>query len=380
MKKIFLIVAFVLCSFVLLASCTDEGSGVEGTVDLTESVEDKDAEETPGTSEHVHSFKENIVREATCSATGIKAKSCSCGEVEEGSEVIIPFMPHKANEATCTEDSVCSECGKLLNEKYDHVMIETVISEATCTVDGLKRLSCYRCDKTEDIVLRATHELDVSRLFASDGKIGSKCLKCGEVSGYSEQEPLLFLQFEDPGEIAKYSAFTFSYPTVINGAANPGGAVWMGYDVSKIKSLSKYVVSFDFCLTTDGLADKGESIFSFIGGVTHKVEKPGTKQDWVWAVKYFESKGVISTVMSGFNESNSYKVDKNTWYNFIGIVDNASREISVYINGTYIGKRTLSDYNDPAYGGAFSMRIYDAVPVNGTSAPLFDNLKIAEIK
>ena len=165
-----------------------------------------------------------------------------------------------------------------------------------------------------------------------------------------------------------------------DGAADPKGNVWIGYDVDKIKSLSKYVVSFDFCLTADGLADKGESIFTFVGGVTYKVEKPGTKQDWVWAVKYFESDGVISTAMKGFNSSNSYAVNKGTWYSFVCIVDNNARELSVYIDGTYIGKRTLSDYGDPAFGGAFSMRLYDAVPVNGTSCPVFDNFKIAEIK
>ena len=89
MKKLFLITALVFCVFALLASCSGNESGVEGTTDLTEGTEGKETEETPGVAEHEHSFEEKIVREATCSTTGIKAKSCSCGEVEEGSEVKI---------------------------------------------------------------------------------------------------------------------------------------------------------------------------------------------------------------------------------------------------------------------------------------------------
>jgi hypothetical protein len=153
----------------------------------------------------------------------------------------------------------------------------------------------------------------------------------------------------------------------------------MGYDVEKLRSFSKYAISFDFKLTADGLLDKGESLFTFIGGVTYKVQKPGTKTEWNWAVKYFESDGVVATVMKGFNDKNSYKVEKGVWYNFIGIVDNSTHELSVYINGVNIGKKTLHDYNDAGFGGAFCMRLYDAMPVNGTSDPMFDNFRISEI-
>ena len=154
----------------------------------------------------------------------------------------------------------------------------------------------------------------------------------------------------------------------------------MGYDVDKIKSLPLYMISFDFKLMADGHATKGESIFTYIGGITHNIEKPGTKQEWVWAFKYYESNGIVSTVMQGFTDSNSIKVEKGEWINFIGIVDNATRQLKVYINGTYIGARTIHDYSNPEFGGAFCMRLYDAVPVNGTSVPLFDNFKIVEIK
>lgn len=376
MKKIFILMLICVCLIAVLVSC-DEKESNSDKIETKPSASDTESGEI---AEHTHSFKEAIVREATCSASGIKANQCSCGEVEEGSETLLPFLPHSASEATCEADSVCTECGKILVEKYDHVMVETVLSEASCTDDGVMRSACFRCGKSNDTVIPASHELDMSHLSAANGKIGSKCIKCGEIAGYTEEAPLLFLEFEEPAEAEKYSTFTFTYPAVVDGVAYPQGNVWIGYDVDKIKTLPKYVVSFDFCLTADGLTDKGESIFTFIGGVDYKLAKPGTKQDWVWAIKYFESNGSVSTVMSGFNDSNSYKVEKGTWYNFIGIVDNATRELSVYIDGTYIGKRTLSDYNNEAFGGAFSMRIYDAVPVNGTSSPKFDNLKIAEIK
>lgn len=336
-------------------------------------------QETVGAS-HDHTFSEKTVIASTCSVAGKKAMQCSCGEIQEGSEKLLPLTAHNAKEATCTEDSVCADCGKVLVLKYDHFFIDTVVTEAGCNSDGLSRSACHRCGLSSDTVIPKQHDLDDSKLIVSGGNVGSKCLKCGEVSGYTEQEPLILLQFEDSGEAAKYPDFTFTYPTTSEGAAYPGKAIWMGYNVDKIKALPQYMITFDFKLNSSGLVDKGESVFTLIGGVTYKSEKPGTKQDWVWAFKYFESAGVVSTVMQGFNDSNSIKVEKGKWHNFVGIVDNTTREIKVYINGTYIGARAVHDYNNADFGGAFCMRFYDAVPVNGTSDPMFDNFKIAEIK
>ena len=384
LTKFFLVIISLLCLALLLVSCggtNDEtASGTTNTADATESpviVQDGN---------HTHTtYSQAVITPSTCSVAGKTALCCDgCGEIKEGSEMLLPLAPHNANEATCTEDSVCADCKKVLVKKYEHFFVDSVVKEATCTEEGLARSACHRCGASTDTVVPATHQLDMSKLVSTNGSVGNMCLKCGEVEGYKEEAPIIYLQFEDSSEASNYPDFTFNYPKtyIDNGdyAAYPGAAIWMGYNVDKIKVMEKYVVSFDFKLNAVGHESKGESIFTFIGGVTYKSEKPGTKQDWGWAFKYYEPAGVVATVMQGFNDSNSIKVNKGEWINFVGIVDNTTRELSVYINGSFIGKRTVHDYNDPAYGGAFCMRFYDATPVNGTSDPMFDNFKIAEIK
>ena len=387
LKRIFALVCVALLSSCLLISCGAGGEApVGGDAVVTDASADGDSTDEivdNVDNDHVHSYSEKLLTEATCSTVGRKANTCSCGEVEEGSETIIPFTAHKANEATCSEASVCSECGKVLADSFEHIMIDTVVTEATCTENGLNRSQCYRCGIFEETVVTASHELDETKLVLGEGKLGSVCVKCGDIAGYTEKEVCINLEFEDPSEASAYPDFPLYYPAIEmdggSSVAHPSKDVWMGYDVEKLRSFSKYAISFDFKLTADGLLDKGESLFTFIGGVTYKVQKPGTKTEWNWAVKYFESDGVVATVMKGFNDKNSYKVEKGVWYNFIGIVDNSTHELSVYINGVNIGKKTLHDYNDAGFGGAFCMRLYDAMPVNGTSDPMFDNFRISEI-
>lgn len=381
MKKLTLTILMLLLALVATA-CAGEGTDTTlGGQDT--SIASGDEQANPNES-HTHDYHETVITASTCSTAGKKAMQCSCGETEQGSEMILPLAAHNANKATCTEDSICSDCGKLLVERYGHFIIDSVVSEADCTNDGLSRSTCNRCGVTSDTVIPKQHKIDASRLVSDGGVVGNKCTVCGEVSGFAEEAPFIFLQFEDLSEAEKYSDFQFAYPVTTtdggDGAAYPHKAIWMGYDVDKVKSFEKYVISFDFKLTADGLADKGESIFTLIGGVTYKSEKPGTKQDWGWAIKYYEKSGVVATVMQGFNDSNSIKVNKGEWNSFVGIVDNVAHEISVYINGSFIGKRNIHDYNDAAYGGAFCMRFYDASPVNGTSDPMYDNFKIAEIR
>lgn len=389
MKKfrIIITVLALLCLVLALASCGDVSGEI--TADGTDASDVTDVADPTGNDrdgDHVHTtYSEAVITPSTCSVAGKTALRCDgCGEIKEESEMLLPLAPHNANEATCTEDSVCADCKKVLVKKYEHFIIDSVAKEATCTEEGIARSACYRCGMVNDTVIPAQHQLDTSKLISANGSVGSRCIACGEVDGYKEEAPIIYLQFEDASEVSDYPGFVFNYPKTAADsggfAAYPGAAIWMAYDVDRVKAMDKYVVSFDFKLNATGHESKGESMFTFIGGVTYKSEKPGTKQDWGWAFKYYETAGVVATVLQGFNDSNSIKVNKGEWISFVGLVDNTTREISVYINGSFIGKRTIHDYNDAAYGGAFCMRFYDASPVNGTSDPMFDNFKIAEIK
>lgn len=320
---------------------------------------------------HVHSYVETVTLEPTCTSFGKKVMKCSCGAIE-GDEMPIPFAAHDAKDATCTEDSVCAVCGKVLVEKYGHLFVDTVVSEVSCTTDGVSKSTCNRCGLSNEIVIKAGHSIDNASTVVSDGKVSGKCTKCGNAVTLEEKNTLIKLDFDDENEFSKYPAFTVSKPDGMaykDSMVQLGGPLWLKYSADTIPQDGKLLLSFDFKLSTEGYTHRGESIFSFVAG----------RSMWDWLIKYYQANGVISTANNGFNSSNSISVEIGEWYNFTGIIDTATNEISVYIDGVNIGTRPIPDHNDASYGGVFELRFFDG-STNGISNPYFDNFKFVELK
>ena len=212
----------------------------------------------------------------------------------------------------------------------------------------------------------------MSKITVSNGSVGSTCTKCGTTANFAEGTPILKLDFENADELANYPAFkkTGSNPVYANGSARMGGAFLLDYDAKVISSIPKLLLSFDFQMVDEGQTNRGESIFSFLSTI-------GGSTSYNWIVKYYEADHVLSTADGGHNAANSVPAERGKWYNCTAIIDTATNEINVYIDGVNIGVRTLTNHSAD---GSFRLRIYDAMPGNGTSNPMFDNLKLVEIK
>lgn len=374
MKKILLCMLVVVLALALVACGGDDTQTPDVTDAPQNDTEPSDTDVTdPGSdSSHTHSFVETVTLEPTCTSLGKKVMKCSCGEID-GDEFPLPFAPHNANEATCTEDSVCATCGKLLTEKYEHLFVDSVTVEATCTTDGVAKSTCYRCGTSTETVVAAGHDYDMTNITVSKGGVGSTCKKCGQTASFAEGKTLLKFDFENESELTAYPEFTKAggTPVYANGSARMGGAVLFNYSPETITSVSKILVSFDFQMVDEGRTNRGESIFSFLATPT------GGSTTYNWLVKYYEADHVISTADSGHSAANSVPAERGKWYNCTAIVDTVTRETNVYIDGVSIGTKQL-----PAHtaDGKYQIRLYDAMPGNGTSNPMFDNLKIVEIK
>lgn len=373
MKKLLICVLVLIVALAVVACGGDDTQ--KPNPDVTQGPEntpDSDVKDPDDDGAHTHDFKEVVTLEPTCTSLGKKEMKCSCGAVE-GNEMPLPFAPHNAKEATCTEDSVCSTCGKVLTEKYGHLFVDSVVTEATCTVDGLARSTCHRCGTSTDTVVAAGHTYDLTKLTVSKGSAGSTCTKCGQTVTFAEKQTILKLDFDSEAEFANYPAFTVEKPSGMkyeNSTLQTNGALWFKYGADVIPSNSKLLVSFDFKLTTAGLTHRGESIFSFTsrGG-----------NSYAWIVKYYQADGVLSTQDSGHNASNSVPATLNKWYNCTAILDTATNTVSVYIDGVSIGSKTVHNHNDAKYNNNFELRFFD-VKSNGVSMPYYDNFKLVEIK
>jgi len=103
-----------------------------------------------------HDFVETERVDATCTADGYVLEVCQHDNSHTNVTVLSDRPDHSYTDATCTEDSVCSECGAFGSARFGH---EWVVDESkrvapTCEGNGSEWYDCDRCDetKTEDIV------------------------------------------------------------------------------------------------------------------------------------------------------------------------------------------------------------------------------------
>ena len=111
-----------------------------------------------GCAEHEHSWKEEVVKEATCGAPGLKVYTCEVCEATREEE--IPATGEHtwdsgvvSTEPKCTEDGVktftCAVCKETKTEKIPatgHSYEWKTLKEADCVNDGSEEEVCSKCD------------------------------------------------------------------------------------------------------------------------------------------------------------------------------------------------------------------------------------------
>jgi hypothetical protein len=190
MKKLFLLVTFVMVATCLLSSCDN----------------------------HTHNFGEwKIEKEATCTENGERARYCSCGEKQtkeiyatdhtevidnavaatctktgltEGKhcsvcdEVLLsqsetPLIPHKYDD---NYDESCNECGFVRDADCAHIILNTLpAKEATCTETGLTEGKV--CAKCEEIIVQQNIIGALGHTEVIDEAVAPTCTATGLTEG-----------------------------------------------------------------------------------------------------------------------------------------------------------------------------------------------------
>ena len=150
---------------------------------------------------HTHSYIEEITKQPTCTAEGVKTYTClECGDIKTETikanghtEVIDKAVPATCTTDGKTEGSHCYICGEVIKaqtvikatgHKYDDGKIT---KQPTCTETGVKTYTCSECGATKAETIKAnghTEVIDkaVPATCTTDGKTeGSHCSVCGEV-------------------------------------------------------------------------------------------------------------------------------------------------------------------------------------------------------
>ncbi|MBQ1260943.1 MAG: leucine-rich repeat protein, partial [Clostridia bacterium] len=137
-----------------------------------------------------------VTKEPTCTSEGERAHKCAeCGFVEKA---IIPRLSHTPDrEADCTNDSLCSSCGTMLEEHHHSFVFHDFLAP-TCKDEGHNAYQyCTACDYTTKQIIPAT---DVHRfnLTAANCDTDKYCLDCGTVVGEATGHNIVYVPKLEP--------------------------------------------------------------------------------------------------------------------------------------------------------------------------------------
>lgn len=146
-----------------------------------------------------HSYLEEITTKATCTTSGLKTFSCSCGDTYTEA---IPATGHKlklvTNAATCTSSgtqyNLCENCGNIIGETtllpITGHNYTTETQNATCTKDGLTTYTCSCGDTYTETIPATGHSYteEIKREPTCTAS-GVKMLSCSCGNKKTEQIP-----------------------------------------------------------------------------------------------------------------------------------------------------------------------------------------------
>lgn len=170
---------------------------------------------------HTHSYNGEVTTEPTCTETGVKTYTCSCGSKYTET---IPALGHTAGEGeitqklTCTQDGetsyYCTRCGVLMETKVTpatgHDYEITVTPGKDCATEGIRTGVCRKCGDTYTERIPATGhkylaEVTTEPTETEDGLRTYTCSVCGD--SFTEVIPALgdgtHLHTYDEGVVTK---------------------------------------------------------------------------------------------------------------------------------------------------------------------------------
>ncbi len=255
-----------------------------------------DTEPQPAVSEHIHEYKELVIKEASCTEAGLVRYTCSCGD---SYEVDILSLGHLQDDewelvrtATDTQSGLrikrCIRCGETLVSEtipstgggsvttvsedgtvvaatpHNHLYVATTEREATCTLAGLRKLTCSCGDFYTEMIPALGHvasdwEEAEAPTATQSGTSQRVCKVCGALLDIKVLPKL------SPSPSASASSGAGSSPAPASGspASSPGTSSSPGTKASAAPSPTPHVHNFvSYMLVPATCTEKG--IRSFV--------------------------------------------------------------------------------------------------------------------
>lgn len=314
------------------------------------------------------SFDTVTVNEASCVAEGTTKKVCSiCGE-DLGAGDPIPMKAHAPDTSTApVQEYACA-----------------YVYACTGAADG--------CTETINVAKEgATHAVSAPTTFdattvVKDGKIQAACADCGLYFDAPITEDVRVALNFDGADIATEVA-------ALN-AANTNLGLTLVND-------SSYICADGVTKAIEGAAGKSPLYLGYNGEALSDATYYMISFDWRWTVKnsggYINTFGACNSTKSGLASVGYYdrtngkfraeantntaplypngddQLTKDTWYTFNIVVDNATGNAYVFVNGTYIQTVTSDNFKIASENTYFWQ--FNASTATG-HAPQWDNFRV----
>ena len=353
MKKLFVLL-MILALAVSLIAC---GGEAETDLPETDPVETQAPETDPAETEHVHEIEVEEVA-ATCSSVGYKNEACkTCGEVVSKTEY--PVAEHTVSAvAGCADDVKCTVCGVVVETAKGHVWNE---------------IAAFGADT-----------------LIKDGKLQKTCSICGANEGVSVDENVLLLLTFDQADVATELAALNAANANLGLSLNASSAAayvcedgalrcvadaenkvpfYLNYSGKALDGVSYYMISFDW-----SFAVKSSSGVPIIFAASN-----GDQSAKTILAHHARKAGTINKTASTSNPTPLYPaegaVEKDTVYTFNIIVNNATGEAFVFVNGTHI-QTVTSGHLAVSAENTYSWWLNNESNSGFSHKPAFDNFKV----
>ncbi len=146
---------------------------------------------------HTHSYTSEVTKDATCTVSGVRTYSCSCGD---NYTETIPAAGHKYTVKTIAPTTTamgydlhtCTVCNYSFKDNYTdiihtHSYTSEVTKEATCTVSGVRTYSCSCGDNYTETIPATGHKYTVKTIAPTTTAMGYDLHTCS-VCKYSYKD------------------------------------------------------------------------------------------------------------------------------------------------------------------------------------------------
>ncbi len=264
---------------------------------------------------------------------------------------------------------------------------------------GAKCEWARKCTKCSAVQTKFEHDAASAEwTFTSEGVL-NKCKKCGNaIDAYLKSDVILALDFDK--KVAE-QIVDYPYFRLVSDGSNTyekdgdrtvwgvNSTTWLDYDKKAFEDLSYYSITVDMKVTQPaGDFVRDNSVISFVPG-NNNGAKVGTKNAWIWQVKYVPVLGKLATKALNGTDKATWKTEAtedlllqfagksadlplNKWVTVDVVCDIEAKLSYIFVDGQPIGSVATFDYDDTGYGDAFTFRFCDVTNF-GTK---FDNFKI----